>query len=223
MYAGFRIEFDNLLEHIRYERRALEQERKSFQALLDEQLAGLDDDEKDELLGSYEDEGWRLSEVFPALQASSSFLLIYSLFETTLDRIVACFATHADDLAAEGVELRSQNRGIERVKNILSKQYGLPHLFTGADWQAVKMFAGLRNVITHAGGVLDLDDRKHDAIYQHFKGNSKISLQHWKESDRAKVTLTLDFVEEAVTLFRRFALGLCSITKADLRAQVGEH
>ncbi|SER90549.1 hypothetical protein SAMN04487958_104125 [Vreelandella subterranea] len=188
------IDFDNLSAHCDFLVRGLLGERERFEAYVRDRTEGLNQDERDIFFDIHSYDYWRISDIFPELQAASAFLMTYAVFEKNLNDI-CCYSNCQKDLDLSLKDFRGQ--GIERAKLYLSKVCGLSSVFEGVEWQEVLEISNLRNAISHASGDLELDKSQHKKAFNYANNNNKIKVVRCSHNvGTAHVELTLDFVKK---------------------------
>jgi len=206
--AGISIDFDNLLAHCEFLIKSLASERQRFDDLVAIESKNLSDEDQEYFGDVYADEAWKLHDVFPSLQATSAFLLAYGMFEKTINEL----AREAGSAVSAKIKLSDLNgQGIERAKNFLSKVCQVEVPFASSEWDAITIFAKLRNVMAHAFGELDLTRPDHRHILEYCKKQDNIKInRHSPDNDFAEIELSLDYVVIVVKSFRKFLMGLCN-------------
>lgn len=206
--AAISIDFDNLIAHCDFLLKGLASESERFEKLVEDESKNINDDGNENYVEWLADDLWRLNDVFPSIQAASVFLLAYGMFEKNLNEIARTAGSGI------GIKLKMNDlngQGIERAKNYLSKVCEVTEPFKSLEWQMIKNFAKLRNLIAHASGELDLSKAEHKQILQYCRKQEKIKLKNYSpECEFAEVELSMAYVIDTIKCLRKFLIDLCN-------------
>ena len=179
----------------------------------EEKLASYDRSLKDDDLnlksfGGHRDHWADLANEFPQYHRKASFLMIFALLED--DLIQLCKSIAAEQKLTTPLSDIS-DRGIDRAKAYLSKVAGMAFPAKTSEWEKIKAFRDIRNVLVHAAGYLDPGNAQHERVKKFSQTKySCVSLQHHAQS---QITLESGFLPSVIATLERFYEHLIAGTK----------
>lgn len=195
IWARFMVDFDNIEEYVKYNKERLEEEQSVFNDRVRELAKssnGLEEDEKRLLIA----EDYFFNSVFPAHLSHSVFNTAYSVFEKYMNEI--CFS--CEGRLSTRIKLKDlKGKGIERSKLYLSKVVGIDTPFTTSEWNDIKKYSQLRNVLIHTLGELNMSGNNHKNVYEFCSSHPHIYLNpEDPESEKIDVKLSLKIIDEVI-------------------------
>jgi hypothetical protein len=149
-----------------------------------------------------------LANEFPQYYRKASFLMIFAMFEDDLTQF--CQAIRAEQKLTTTV-FETDGRGIERAKAYLAKTAGFSFTAKIAEWQKIKIYGVLRNVLIHAAGYLESGNAQHERVKTAARApNSALVLHHHA---RSQIALEAGFLPSVIETLGRFYDRLLSATK----------
>ncbi len=147
-----------------------------------------------------------LNSVFPTYLSHSIFNTAYSVFEKYMNEI--CFS--CEGKLSTRIKLKNLNgKGIERSKLYLSKVVGIDTPFASSEWNDIMKYSGLRNVLIHTLGELNMSKNNHKNVYEFCSSHTHIYLNpDDPEAEKIDVTLSLGIIDEAILCYRAFLSNL---------------
>jgi hypothetical protein len=205
------LDFDNLRVHCEFVKSSLVDEKERFEKFAEERTQELNEDQKADFYEFYGEEIWQISDLLPSLQWMSTFLLSYGIFEKALNGMchtvgrIKSSPLNLSDMAG---------KGIERAKLYLSKNCGVTSPFNSPEWVKIQNISKIRNVLAHASGELDLDQKHHKEVFNIAQTDQTI-IVHKQDLDRqtATIELTAEFNINAIETFRSFLYSICDTPK----------
>lgn len=149
-----------------------------------------------------------LANEFPQYHRKASFLMIFAMLEDDLTQF--CKAIAAEQKLTATV-FDTAGRGIERAKAYLAKTASFPFPAAAAEWQKIKIYADVRNVLIHAAGYLEPGNSQHERVKMAAKApDSGLLLHHHA---RSQIGLEPGFLPSVIETLERFYERLLSATK----------
>lgn len=140
-----------------------------------------------------------LAKEFPQYQRKACFLMIFSMLEEDLNQFCKAISVELDlkinlsDIA---------DRGIERAKTYLSKVAEIEFPETSAEWEKIKIFRDVRNVLVHAAGYLDEENAQHRKVKKFSEQkDSGLSVEHYA---RDRINMEPEFLPGVVVTLQKF-------------------
>jgi hypothetical protein len=170
----------------------------------------LDDDDLNlKSFGGHRDHWADLANEFPQYHRRASFLMIFAMLEDDLAQL--CKSVAAEQKLTTPLADIS-DRGIDRSKAYLSKVAGIAFPANTTEWDRIKAFRDIRNVLIHAAGYLDPTNPQHERVKK-FSGSqaSGLSVKHYA---RSQVSMEVEFLPSVIITLERFYELLIVATKA---------
>jgi hypothetical protein len=161
-----------------------------------------------ERFGGRRDHWADLANEFPQYHRKASFLMIFAMFEDDLTQF--CKAIAAEQKLATKV-FATAGRGIERAKAYLAKTASFPFPASTAEWQKIKIYADVRNVLIDAAGYLEPGNLQHERMKKAVKAPDSSLLLHYHT--RSQIGLEPGFLPSVIETLERFYESLLSATK----------
>lgn len=149
-----------------------------------------------------------LANEFPQYHRKASFLMIFAMLEDDLTQL--CTAVAVEQKLTTKVT-DTPGRGIERAKSYLTKIVSFPFPASTPEWQKIKVFGDVRNVLIHAAGYLEPGNAQHDRVREAAKrANSGLRLHHHA---RTQLGLESDFLPSMLATLEKFYERMLATTK----------
>jgi len=140
-----------------------------------------------------------LAKEFPQYQRKACFLMIFSILEEDLNQFCKTI-TVEQKLRISLSDI--SDRGIERAKTYLSKVVGIEFPETSAEWEKIKIFRNIRNVLVHAAGYLDEENAEHGKVKRFSEQkDSGLSVEHYA---RDQINMEPEFLPGVVVTLQKF-------------------
>jgi hypothetical protein len=140
-----------------------------------------------------------LADEFPQYHRKASFLMIFAMLEDDLTQF--CKAIAAEQ-ALKTTVFDSEGRGIERAKTYLTIIARFTFPANTRDWQTIKAFGDLRNVLIHAAGYLEPGNAQHEGVKTFSKRRqSGLRVRHHA---RSQITLEPKFLPSMIATLEKF-------------------
>ena len=209
------IDFETIERLIALGVKGLAAELEDLHASMDADLAlvlsdaGLDARSRENAEGDYlahiNDEYIELSELLPRLHSYSLFLIAYSFFERTLNRVCDSLRKHGG--ASLAVRDLAGN-GISRARDYLVKVMTIEDPFEDRAWVSAKMYGEIRNTIAHANGYVEYRPTDIASLYSRL-GAAGIELrQEIMNQPDAQILLTSELVLRSVETYKSLLRSL---------------
>lgn len=201
LWARFMVDFDDIEEYVKYLDKILKEEQSGFYDRARELAKNsnrLEEDEQRLFIA----EDYYFNSFFPTYLSHSTFNTAYSVFEKYMNEI--CFS--CEGRLSTRIKLKDLNgKGIERSKLYLSKVVGIDTPFTTSEWNDIKKYSELRNVLIHTLGELNMSKNNHKKVYEYCSSNTHIYLSpDDPEAKKIDVILSLGIIDEAILCYRAF-------------------
>lgn len=140
-----------------------------------------------------------LANEFPQYHRKASFLMIFAMLEDDLTEFCkAVAAKHNLTTTLSSV----RGRGIERAKVYLTKTARFAFPASTPEWEKIKAFGDVRNVLIHAAGYLDPSNAQHERVKKFSQTEaSGLRLRHHA---RSQITLEPNFLPSVVATLQKF-------------------
>lgn len=149
-----------------------------------------------------------LADEFPQYFRKASFLMVFAMLEDDLTEL--CKVIAAEQKLTTTVSA-TPGRGIERAKAYLTKVAGFQFPARTPEWQKIKVFADLRNVLIHAAGYVEPGNAQHDRVRKAAEApGSGLDLHHHA---RSQIGLEFDFLPSVIAALESFYELLLAATK----------
>ena len=149
-----------------------------------------------------------LANEFPQYHRKASFLMIFAMLEDDLTEL--CKAIAAKQKVTITLSA-TPGRGIERAKAYLMKVACFPFPASTPEWQRIKVFADVRNVLIHAAGYLEPGNAQHERVKKAAEASrSGLSLHHHA---RSQISLESDFLPSMLATLETFYERMLVATK----------
>ena len=190
------INLDNFEQYAMTLEDLLVREQKQFDSRVKEAESKWQGQDRNEFYSMYEDDYWRLSEIFPNLLRSSFFITCYSFLEHTLLDLCGYFqkkykyTVELPDLAG---------KGIFKARTYLKKVVGIDFPDQFSSWADIVIFTYIRNFIVHNDG--QLDKSNHVAEVKSF-----INQRQWISVDtlHERIQFTGNYYQKIIDILRKF-------------------
>ncbi len=166
------------------------------------------DDLNIESFGGRRDHWADLANEFPQYHRKASFLMIFAMLEDDLTEF--CKAVAAEQRLTTAVS-NTHGRGIERAKVYLTKIGGFPFPASTPEWQKIKVFGDVRNVLIHAAGYLEPGNAQHERVKKAAEECDSGLCLH--RHARSQISLELDFLPSVIATLESFYELLLAATK----------
>jgi hypothetical protein len=194
-------EFDVLDEHRVFVEQHFSSSLSRFEKKFDDEVSRISDPE---VRAEYEDhlvdEYHQLSSNMPRLQWYAQFLVVYSTFEDSLNRLCGI----AQRKINRGLTVKDlSGNGINRAANFLVKLYGVKAPFQSKQWSEAQLLGEIRNIIAHRNGEVEYDLAKQGALAKRAAGLEGLVLKPFFEGSQiAEIILRPVFVRNAIGTLR---------------------
>ena len=204
---GIDFDFENLKAHWKFANDNLKSEEQRFEEYTKKAIEGLSEEQKEEFYEFSKNEFFHINDLFPSLQWMSTFLLAYGVFENRLNKI--CLLANRTSCSTSSLH-DIKGKGIERAKDYLSKVCRAKAPYNTPEWQKIKTLSKIRNVLVHASGDLNLDNKSHKEVFNESKKDKTIQITNHDEMlNIASIQLTSEFVFRAIETFHSFLNTVC--------------
>jgi hypothetical protein len=151
-----------------------------------------------------------LANEFPQYHRKASFLMIFAMLEDDLTELCKGIA-EKQKLTTTLSE--TPDRGIERAKTYLTKIAGFAFPASTHEWQRIKVFADVRNVLIHAAGYLEPGNAQHERV----KKAAQVSDSglHLHYHARCQISLESDFLPSMLATLETFYERMLAATKKE--------
>jgi hypothetical protein len=204
---GIEVDFENIFSFCKFTETALEQEKIRFDEIYREKISALEDQEKSEFQHFMIEIHWKLDDVFPNMQWNSVFNTAYTIFENHMNHLCSILPKKNDT----EVSLKDiKGQGIERAKIFLTKVIGITQIFQTSEWNEIKSYSKIRNVLVHTFGNLDLTQPKHKEVFDYAKKHPALLLYPDDScSDSAQLSILPAFIYDALLCYRIILSRIC--------------
>lgn len=191
----------------------LAQEAREFRDYLEEQAGNLTSDQKEEL---FEWHGESLSIVaseLPGIHRNAMLVSSYSIFEHYLNEYCRLFE------GVGGIKLHLREvagQGVERARLYLSKVIGVQFPPDEEQWNTIKMFSLIRNILVHRNG--ELDEKGDKRIIEYAKASEYLAVGR-----EDSIRIGRGTIEYLAELFESFFLQLDQSLRAKFKELVASN
>lgn len=201
------IEFEALEAHRAFAEKHFTATARALEARFKREIAQMSETERYENHDLWIDEYETTVEVLPRLQWYAQFLVAYSTFEHSLQRLCE-IVERRSHLPISYKELAGS--GIQRASEYLKRMVAVKAPFASTEWQRALLLGEIRNKIAHANGAVTIRTKDQKSLYRRAK-----ALKHLKfdESDgRADAVLVLDaeFVRTALEALQKVLIDVAN-------------
>jgi hypothetical protein len=190
------MDLDHLEEYAAKLEGFLYADRKEFESWSEQEAAKIPKEKQDELYGFYEDDYWKLSDIFPNILRLSFFVTCYSLLESRL--LMLCKNLQAEKKRQIGPrDLRDE--GIFAAKIYLKRVIGIDFPDQKRPWQEIVEYNRIRNIIVHEYGRVNLKNDNGQKVKSFVEKHSWIKLDNLNH-----IQLTENFYQEVIITLRDF-------------------
>lgn len=159
---SLKFQLESLNDYVRESTQNLKQKQTDLDKDLKDALAGLDDsDVTQHIVDNFLDENLKYYKDFPSYLNESSFLIIYSFFETNLARICKYTRLDLNITRSSPINALPKSSYIIDSKDYLVQTCGLSLKREEASWRKLDKLRDFRNFIAHNN--LDLKQTKNAA------------------------------------------------------------
>ena len=160
--------------------------------------------------GGRRDHWANLADEFPEYHRKASFLMIFAMLEDDLSQF--CKAIAAEQKVTTALK-DVPGKGIERAKDYLTKAVHFAFPASTREWQTIKAFGDVRNVLIHAAGYLEPGNAQHEQVKKFSRRRqSGLRVRHHA---RSQITLEPEFLPSMIaTLEKFYQLLLATTNKA---------
>ena len=146
-----------------------------------------------------------LADLFPKYHRRASFLMLFAVFEDDLNELCRSVASKKKLKPLENIK----GRGIERARAWLRKVARLDVGSIDAEWQKIKAYQDVRNVLIHAAGFLNASNPQHDRVlkFSRRKG-SGLAIRRYA---RMEVNLSAEFLAAFIDTLERLYASLAGL------------
>jgi hypothetical protein len=124
--------------------------------------------------------------------------MIFAMFEDDLTELCKGIAAKQKLTIALS---KTPGRGIERAKTYLTKVAGFAFPASTPEWQRIKVFADVRNVLIHAAGYLEPGNAQHERVKKAaLASDSGLRLHHHV---RSQISLESDFLPSMLAAMKK--------------------
>lgn len=201
------VDFENIYSFCKFTESALEQEKSRFNEIYKAKVSELNAEEKANFDKFLIEVHWKLHDVFPTLQWNSVFNTAYTIFENHMNELCKILTKNtATELSLKDIN----GQGIERAKIFISKVIGIKSVFNSTEWEEVKAYSKVRNILVHTSGNLDLTQKNHKEIFDYAMNHPRLLL-HPKnpDADWAQISILPSFIYDALLSYRIFLDRIC--------------
>jgi hypothetical protein len=147
-----------------------------------------------------------LADLFPQYHRRASFLMLFAMFEDDLNEL--CRSIASKQKLTQPLE-NIKGRGIERARAWLRKVARLDVGRIDAEWQKIKAYQDVRNVLIHAAGFLDASNPQHDRVVKFSRRKeSGLAIRRYA---RVEVNLSAEFLLAFIDTLERLYASLVSL------------
>lgn len=198
------MDLDTFKQHTKNVESFLSQEVKAFEKYAEEVTSEWEEFERAEYYEDSSDQYWELSKVYPNIQRKSELISIYTILESTINRICLVYQSSIDnpvklkDLDAHGI--------IDQGKRYLEKVVRLDFPSQHPSWKEIDKIQQIRNSFVHAAG--------------HVKAGNKDLIKYIKQSKFLElkndnhIEINNGFSEHCLDVFENFFEELFARMKA---------
>ena len=174
----------------------------------------LDDERTPEIIRFYrglDDMSWDLDELFlkhyPSMRRGSALLTMYGSLEDELNLL--CY--NAQKFKKYGIDLQDLNhKGIERSVTYLTKVCGLQGIKQHHSWNELSKIGKLRNIIAHASGKIEPDDKFHDYIQSR---NDLSVINIYRHYEHSHINIERGYLEHVLECMNAFTSHISDTMK----------
>jgi hypothetical protein len=167
-----------------------------------------DDDLNLNSFGGQRDHWADLANEFPQYHRKASFLMIFAMLEDDLTEFCKAVAGKKNLTITVSA---TPGRGIERAKTYLAKVAGFPFPASTPEWQKIKVFGDVRNVLIHAAGYLEHGNAQHERVKKAAEApGSGLQLHH---HSRCQISFEFDFLPAMLATLETFYERMLVATK----------
>jgi hypothetical protein len=148
-----------------------------------------------------------LANEFPQYHRKASFLMIFAMLEDDLTQFCK---TIAAEQKLKTTVFDTAGRGIERAKAYLAKTANFPFPAATAEWQRIKIYADVRNVLIHAAGYLEPGNTQHERVKKAVNAPDSGLLLH--DHARCQIGLEPTFLPSVIGALEKFYENLHAAT-----------
>lgn len=146
-------------------------------------------DFSDDSISEYDIESYRIENLFPYITRSSLFLSCYAFFENVLQEICKLY----EPKSKCQIKLKEiTGKGIHRSYIFLKKVVGVQFPDDEPEWNELKFYNDIRNLIAHGAERINEKDSNHQQLFAEIKKKTSIKI------DNGIFTLNKEFVGEAI-------------------------
>ena len=204
---GIEVDFENIFSFCKLMESALKQEKLKFDEIYKTKVSALSEDEKVNFERFLIEVHWKLHDVFPTMQWNSIFNTAYTIFENHMNELCKILAKNTvTELGLKDIK----GLGIERAKIFISKVIGIKDVFSSSEWEEIKEYSRVRNILVHTSGNLDLTQRNHKGVFDYAKNHPELLL-HLEDpgADFAQISILPGFIYDALLCYRIFLGKIC--------------
>lgn len=140
-----------------------------------------------------------LADEFPEYHRKASFLMVFAMLEDDLSQFCKAIATE-QKLTTPLTD--ASGKGIERAKFYLTKVARFAFPARTIEWQTIKSFGDVRNVLIHASGYLEPGNVQHERAKK-FAQKRRSGLRV-RNHARSQITLEPEFLPAMITTLEKF-------------------
>jgi len=201
-----KLQFTAISQHIDFVNASIKEEQKELESMARdfvETLDGYDENEKNSIYHSFINGGsssfnYQYSAInsFPQIQWRSEFLVIYSYFEHTLNRL--CYEVQKKSkfkLSLKDIH----GQGIQRARTYLVKLANVDEPFKAKNWQRAKFLSEIRNKIAHNNSVIKFEISESKSLSAKIQNEQYIELDKvFPNNEEAEIFLSYKFLKQSV-------------------------
>lgn len=191
--AYFRYTLRRLKNYVEFSERNWEQTLTRYNRSLEDNELNL------KSFGGRRDHWADLRNEFPQYHRKASFLMIFAMLEDDLTEFCRVIAA-AQKLTTPLSDM--SDRGINRAKAYLTKVAGFAFPATTPEWEKIKAFGDVRNVLIHAAGYLDPNNAQHEQVRKFSKTrDAGLRVQYYA---RSQIVLEAGFLHSVIQTVENF-------------------
>jgi hypothetical protein len=214
--STIKLQFSAISQHIDFVNASIKQEQNKLELMARSFVETLDgcDNEKDSIYNAFINGGsssfnYEYSAIndFPQIQWRSEFLVIYSYFEHTLNRL-CCEVQQKSKFKLLLKDLHGS--GIERARDYLVKLANVEEPFITENWQRVKFLSKIRNQIAHNNCVIEYKIKEPKSLSAKLKNEQYIKLKQlfFNKNEEAEIMLSYEFLKHSVIELENFLMEI---------------
>lgn len=203
--STIKFQFAAISQHVDFVNTSIKEELKELESMARdfvETLDGYDESEKNSIYYSFINGGsssfnyqYSAINLFPQIQWRSEFLVIYSYFEHTLNRV----CSEVQKKSNFKLQLKDiHGKGIERARTYLVKLANVDEPFKSKHWQRAKFLSKIRNEIAHNNSVIEYKIDEPKSLSAKIQNEQYIEIEKmFPNKEEAEILLSYEFLKQS--------------------------